>query len=139
MFVQIKSQILISKNVFVGWKNVNLKSFQPQKIFQELLFQQTFIFSQLFILPETSTLNLSLFANFFLNGTELCNVNHAFKIVLQESTNLFFPARRYSEQMIQMYEIIHNKIITMCKKLKQQKNFFKICKKCSKNKKIALT
>ena len=32
MFVQIKSQVLISKNVFAGWKNISLKLFQLQKI-----------------------------------------------------------------------------------------------------------
>ena len=40
--------------------------------------------------------------------------------------------------MIQTYEIIHNKIITMHKKLKQQKKFLETCKKHSKNKKIIL-
>ena len=39
MFVQIKLQILISKNVLVKWKNINLKLFQLQKMFQKLLFQ----------------------------------------------------------------------------------------------------
>ena len=40
--------------------------------------------------------------------------------------------------MIQMYEMVHNEMITMHKELKQLKFFFEICKKCSKNKKIAL-
>ena len=40
--------------------------------------------------------------------------------------------------MIQIYKMVHNEMITMCKKLKQQKNFFEVCKKCLKNKKIAL-
>ena len=40
--------------------------------------------------------------------------------------------------MIQMYKIVHNEMITMRKELKQQKIFFKTCKKCSKSKRIAL-
>ena len=40
--------------------------------------------------------------------------------------------------MIQMYEIIHNKMITIYKKLKQQKKFLEARKKHSKNKKIVL-
>ena len=138
MFIQTRSQILISRNVLAGWKNASLKPFQPQKIFQELSFQQTFIFSWLFTFPETSALDLLLLANFFPNGIELRNANHAFKFTLQKSTDLFFPAKHYSKWMIQMYEIIHNKTITMHKKLKQQKIFFETCKKHSKNKKITL-
>ena len=119
MFVQIKSQILISRNVFVGWKNVGLKLFQFQKMFRELSFQWTFISSQPFTFPETSALNLLLFASFFLNDTELRNANYAFKFALQKSTDLFSPARRYGEWMIQMYKIVHNEMITMRKELKQ--------------------
>ena len=55
---------------------------------------------------------------FFLNGIKLHNVNYAFKVVLQKSTKLSFLVKCYSEWMIQMYEIIYNKIITMCKELK---------------------
>ena len=40
--------------------------------------------------------------------------------------------------MMQMYKIIHNEMITMCKELKQPKKFLETYKKCSKNKKIAL-
>ena len=40
--------------------------------------------------------------------------------------------------MIQVYKMVHNKMITMCKELKQQKKFFKTRKKCSKGKRIAL-
>ena len=83
--------------MLVDRKNVNLKSFQLQKIFQELSFQQTSIFSQLFTFLETNVLNLFLFANFFPNGIKLCNVNYAFKFTLQKSTNLFFPAKCYNE------------------------------------------
>ena len=83
--------------MLVGWKNINLKLFQLQKMLQELSSQQTFISLQLFTLPETSALNLLLLANFFPNGTELRNINHAFKFALQKSTNLLSPARCYSE------------------------------------------
>ena len=38
----------------------------------------------------------------------------------------------------QIYKIIHNEMITVCKKLKQQKKLFEICKKYSKNQKIVL-
>ena len=79
-----------------------------------------------------------LFANFFPNDIELHNINHAFKFALQESTNLFSPARRYSKQMIQVYEMVHSEMITMHKELKQQKKIFETCKKCLKDKKIAL-
>ena len=40
--------------------------------------------------------------------------------------------------MTQAYEMVHNKIITIHKKLKQPKKFLETCKKCSKNKRIAL-
>ena len=99
MFVQTKSQALISKNVLVGWKSVGLKPFQLQKVLRELSFQQTFILSRPSTPPETSALNLLLFASSFPNGTELRNANHAFKFALQESTNLLSPARRYGERM----------------------------------------
>ena len=105
---------------------------------QELSSQQTFIFLQLSTFPETSTLDLSLLAYFFLNNIELHNTNHAFKFALQKSTDLFFPAKCYGEQMTQTYEMIHNEMITMHKELKQPKNSFETCKKCSKNKKMVL-
>ena len=75
--------------------------------------------------------------NFFPNGTELRNTNYAFKFTLQESTDLFSPAKRYVEWMIQVYEMVHSEMITMRKELKQQKKFFEARKKHSKNKKIA--
>ena len=76
--------------------------------------------------------------SFFLDGIKLCNVNHAFKFTLQESTDLFFPVKCYSEQMIQAYEMMHNEIITMHKELKQQRMLFETYKKCLKSKKIAI-
>ena len=76
--------------------------------------------------------------DFFLNNIELCNTNHAFKFALPKSINLFSPAKHYGEWMIQMYEIIHDEIITIHKKLKQPKFFLETCKKCSKNQKIVL-
>ena len=79
-----------------------------------------------------------IICEFFPNDIELCNANHAFKFVLQKSTDLFFPVKCYGEQMIQAYEMVHNEIITMHKKLKQQRKLFETCKKCSKNKRIAL-
>ena len=60
-----------------------------------------------------------IICEFFLNGIELCNINYAFKFALQKLINLFFLVKRYGEQMIQMYEMVYNEIITMCKKLKQ--------------------
>ena len=51
-------------------------------MFQELSFQQIFIFLWSFTFPETNALDLLLFASFFLNGIELCNVNYAFKFAL---------------------------------------------------------
>ena len=88
-------------------------------MFQKLSFQQIFVFLQLSTLPQTSALNLSLIANFFPNNIELCNINHAFKFALQKSTNLFFPVKCYNKQMIQVYEMVHNKMIIMRKELKQ--------------------
>ena len=38
MFIDIKFKILISKDIFVGWRNIDLKFLQPQKILQELFF-----------------------------------------------------------------------------------------------------
>ena len=93
---------------------------------------------QLSTFSETSTLNLLLFVSFFSNNIELRNANYAFKFILQKLTNLFSPAKCYGEWMTQIYKIIHSKIITMCKELKQPKNFFKICKKYSKSKKVVL-
>ena len=124
--------------MLVGWKNANLKPFQLQKIFWELSSQQTFTFSRSSIFPETSALDLLLLANFFPNGIELRNANHAFKFALQELIDLLSPTRCYGERMTQVYEMVHNEMITMRKELKQQKKFFEACKKCSKNKKIAL-
>ena len=97
MLIQVKLQILISRNVLAEWKNVNLKLFQPQKILQELSFQQISISSQPFTPPETNALNLSLLASFFPNNIELHNTNHAFKFTLQKSINLFFLAKHYSK------------------------------------------
>ena len=93
---------------------------------------------RLFTFPEINALDLLLLASFFSNDIELCNANHAFKFALQKSTDLLSPAKRYGERMTQMYEIIHNEMITMRKELKQQKKLFETHKKCSKNKKIAL-
>ena len=107
-------------------------------MFQELSFQQTFIFLQLSTFPETSTLNLLLLANFFPDNTELRNINYAFKFTLQELIDLLSPARHYGERMTQVYEMAHSEMITMCKELKQQKKFLETCKKCLKNKKIVL-
>ena len=107
-------------------------------MFQELSFQQTFIPSQLSTFPETSTLDLSLLASFFPDSIELCNANHAFKFALQKLTDLLSPARRYGERMTQAYEIVHSKMITMRKKLKQQRKLLETHKKHSKSKRIAL-
>ena len=52
--------------------------------------------------------------------------------------DLFFLVKCYSEWIIQIYKIIHNKMITMRKALKQPKKKFNACKKCLKNKKIVL-
>ena len=62
-----------------------------------LLSWQIFIFLRPSTLPETSALDLLLFASSFPDGIELRNANHAFKFALQKSTNLFFLARRYGE------------------------------------------
>ena len=83
--------------MFVGWKNANLNLFQLQKMFWKLSSQQTLIPSQLFTFPETNTLSLSLLASFFSNSIALHNINHAFKFALQESINLFFPAKYFSK------------------------------------------
>ena len=64
---------------------------------QELLFWWIFITLKLSTFLETSALNLSLLASFFLNGIELCNVNCAFKSALQKLMDLFSPVKRYGE------------------------------------------
>ena len=74
----------------------------------------------------------------FLKNIELHNANHAFKFTLQKSMDLFSPIKSYSEQMTQTYEMIYNKMTTMHKELKQQKQILEACKKCSKNRRIAL-
>ena len=79
-----------------------------------------------------------LFNNFSSDGIELCNVNQTFKFMLQESIDLFSLIKRYGEWIVCVYEITHNDIIMMYKKLKQQNEFFNVCKKWKMNKKIAL-
>ena len=138
MFVWVRSQALISRNVFAGWKSVGLEPFQPQKMLRELSSQWTFIPSRLSTLPETSALDLLLLASSFPDGTELRNANHAFKFALQESTDLPSPARRYGERMTQAYEMAHSEMITMRKELKQQRELLEARKKRSKGKRIAL-
>ena len=66
-------------------------------MFQELLFQQIFIISKLFIFPEINALNLSLFASFFSNNIELCDVNYILKSALQKLMDLFSPIKYYNE------------------------------------------
>ena len=52
--------------------------------------------------------------------------------------DLFSPIKHYNKQIIQIYETIYNKMITMHKELKQQQKMFNAHKKHSKNKKITL-
>ena len=37
IFIRVKFKVLISTNIFIEWKNIDLKNLQPQKMFQELL------------------------------------------------------------------------------------------------------
>ena len=138
MFVWVRSQVLVSRNVLVGWKSASLEPFQPQKVLRELSFWRTFTLLWLSTPPETSTLDLSLLASSSPDGTELCNANHAFKFVLQELIDLLSPARRYGEWMTQAYEMVHSEMITMRKELKQQRELLEARKKRSKGKRIAL-
>ena len=93
---------------------------------------------QLFTLPKKNALDFLSFVNFFPNGIKLCNANHVFKFILQKSIDLFSLAKHYSQWMIQVYEMVHSEMITMRKELKQWKEFFEVCKKHSKNRKIVL-
>ena len=75
MFIHVKFKVLISKDIFAGWKNAGLKFLQPQKMLQELFFQQISVVLPLFTPQNSSALNFLLLDNFFPNNTELCNVN----------------------------------------------------------------
>ena len=49
---------------------------------------------------------------------ELRNTNQTFNFMLQESTSLFTLIKHYGECIICIYEMAHNNIIIMHKKLK---------------------
>ena len=64
-FIWFSSQILISKNLFVAWKNIKLTLFRFWEIFQELSFQWIFMFLWLSIFAKTNVLNIIVICKFF--------------------------------------------------------------------------
>ena len=138
MFIRAKSKALISKDILVGWKNAGLKLLQPQKMLQELFSRQISIILLPFTPQNSSTLNLSLLDNSPPDSTELRNVNQTFNSVLQKSTDLFTLIKCYDEQITCVYEMAHNNITIMHKKLKQKNKIFNARKKRKKEKKIVV-
>lgn len=138
MYICARAKTITTSNILSGWRAAGLVPLSPVIVIEKLASKPALDALLPRTPPEQPNLDLLLLNSSPPDGTELRKANALLNLALKSTEDIPFPVKRYTEQMTCAFEMMHSKLITMCKQVKEQEKLLSTRKAQTKGKRVAL-